>query len=125
MVGLSLNVSIFDGFDKKSRLTRARIARDQHLIDIDNLEKAINLEVQNARINFNNALKSLQATRNNEMLAREIYDTSVIKYREGVGSSLELTQSERDLYTQQGAYISALYELLVAKIDVEKALGNL
>ena len=118
-------VCIFDGFDKKSRLTRARIARDQHLIDIDNLEKAINLEVQNARINFNNALKSLQATRNNEMLAREIYDTSVIKYREGVGSSLELTQSERDLYTQQGAYISALYELLVAKIDVEKALGNL
>lgn len=125
VVGLSLNVPIFDGFDKKSRLSRARIARDHHLISIDNLEKAITLEVKNARINFNNALRSLAATESNQALAQEIYDTSVIKYREGVGSSIELTQSERDLYAQQGARINALYDLALAKIDVEKALGNL
>ncbi len=125
IVGLTLNVPIFDGMDKKVKIDRAEIERDQHLINIDNLEDAITLEVQNAKIAFDNAKNTLEAAEYSQTLAQKIYDTSLIKYREGVGSSLELTQSERDLYRSQGEYINALYELLIARVELERSLGNL
>ncbi len=125
IVGLTLQVPIFDGFDKAARMDRAKIARDKHLLQMDNLDKAISMEVKNAKLNYLNALKTLSSANENEELAQDIYDTALIKYREGVGSSFEVTQAERDLYTSQGNYINALYGLLIAKIDLEKAMGTL
>ncbi len=125
LVGLTLDVPIFDGFDKKSKLHRAKIERDQHLIAIDNLEDAITLEVDNAKLSFTNAVSVVESSRANLMLAQDIYDTAQIKYREGVGTSLEITQAERDLYAAQGEQIQAEYNMLIAKVDLEKALGNL
>ncbi len=125
IVGLSLQVPIFDGFDRSSKIERAKIARDKHRLDIDNVEKSISLEVENAKIAFGNALRTVKSAEQNQSLAQSIYDTALIKFREGVGSSLEISQAEGDLYTAQGRYITSLYELLSANIDLEKSLGNL
>ena len=57
-------------------------------------------------------------------LAQRIYDTTQIKYREGVGSSVEVTQAEQSLYTTQGNYLQALYELVAAKMELVQALGK-
>ena len=124
IVGLSLNLPIFDGFEKSAKIQRAKIAVDQNALTIQNLERAIDMEVNNAKLAFRNALKSVNTTLNNQNLAQKIYDTTLIKYREGVGSSLEVNQAERELYTAQGNHINALYDLLIAKVDMEKALGK-
>ncbi len=125
IVGLTLDVPIFDGFEKRSKISRAKIEKEQHLVDLSTLEKGINLEVINARKAMANALKTVESTQKSEALAQNIYDTALIKYREGVGASLEVTQAESDLYAAQGNVINALYDLLVAKVDLEKALGHL
>ncbi|NND06620.1 MAG: TolC family protein [Saprospiraceae bacterium] len=125
VIGLSLNVPIFDGFEKKSKIHRAKIARDQHLITLNELENAISLEVRNAKLGFTNALSVVRAAEDNLALAEDIHKTAQIKYREGVGTSLEITQSERDLYAAQGQLIQTEYNLHIAQIDLKKALGNL
>jgi outer membrane protein TolC len=57
-------------------------------------------------------------------LASNIYASTVFKYKEGVGSALELLQAETDLKTGQTNYLNALYDLVMAKIDLKKALGQ-
>ncbi|MDH3648365.1 MAG: TolC family protein [Saprospiraceae bacterium] len=125
LVGLTLSVPIYDGSEKSAKIQRARIARDQHALTIENVRRAIELEVSNAQLSFQNARKSVQSTTDNLSLAERIYETTQIKYREGVGSSLEVSRAESDLYQSQSNYINALYDLLVAKVDMEKALGTL
>jgi outer membrane protein len=125
LVGLTLEVPIFDGFDRSSRIDRAKIERDKNLLILNDLEKSISLEVENAKIALQNAMKTLESAKQNQVLAQSIYDTALIKYREGVGSSLEITQAEADLYTAQGRYLTSLYELLIAKVDLEKSTGSL
>lgn len=44
---------------------------------------------------------------------------------EGVGSSLELTQAEGDKTQAEMRYMNALYDLMIARIDLDKALGKL
>ncbi len=123
-VGLTVNVPIFDGFDKRSKIERARLQKELTLNQKQDLEKAIWTEVHNARLAYLNARKSLDAQKKNLELAERIYATTQIKYREGVGSSLEMTQAEQSLYTSQSNYLQALYEAIVAKVAVEIALGK-
>ena len=124
-VGVSLSVPIFDGLEKKAKMQRAQISREKVSIQKSEFERGVQLQVQNGRIAFFNAQETVQARRDAMTLAQQIYDTTQIKYREGVGSSLELTQAESDLYVAQTNYINALYDLIVAKTDLDIALGNI
>jgi len=125
VVGLTLQVPIFDGLDKSAKMDRARIARDKNRLSMNSLEKAISLEVENAKLSYLNALKTVNAMEQSQALAQDIYDTTLIKYKEGVGSSVELSQAERDLYSTQTNYTNAIYELLLKQVDLEKSLGRI
>ena len=58
-------------------------------------------------------------------LADEIYKRASLKYKEGVGSGLELSSAESELKTAQTNYLSSVYELLVSEIDLKKSLGEI
>jgi len=124
LIGLTVNIPIFDGWDKKAKIQRARIATELSRNQQRDLERSIILEVTNARQAYQTALKSLQAQERNLQLAQRIYDTTQIKYREGVGSSLEVNQAEQALYTSQSNQIRAMYDLTVARFSLRKALGK-
>ncbi|NRA51039.1 MAG: TolC family protein [Phaeodactylibacter sp.] len=123
-VGLTMNVPIFDGFNKKSKIQRARLDLEKARIQREDLVRGIGLEVANAQTNFRNASNRLNNQEKNLDLAERIYDTAQIKYREGVGSSLEVTQAEQSLYTTQSNYMQALYDVLQSKARLEMALGK-
>lgn len=124
VIGVQLNVPIFDGFNKKAKIQRARLQLEKIKNNKERLENAIELQVKNARASYKNAIERLKNREKNIVLAEKIYNTSQVKYKEGVGSSLEITQAEQGLFQAQSNYINAKYELLVAKVNLDKALGN-
>ncbi len=124
VVGLQLNVPIFDGFEKRAKINRAKLDLEEAMMQKTQLERAINLEVSNARTSYRNAIERLETRNKNMNLANRIFETTRIKYKEGVGSSLEISQAEQALYDAQQNYIQARYDLLVAKRALDKALGE-
>lgn len=123
-IGGGINVPIFDGFQKNALVQRAQIDLELSKIQKTDLERAISLEVQNARIDYSNAQSRVQTQQRTLDLAQKIYDTTLIKFSEGVGASLEVTTAEYELYEAQRNHTQALYDLLVAKSNLDKALGN-
>ena len=63
-------------------------------------------------------------TRNMD-LAKEVLRVSKIKYQQGVGSNMEVVNAESDLKQAQNNYFSALYDVLIAKVDLDKSQGKL
>ena len=124
IVGATINIPIYDGGDKKAKIQRARIQLEQAKDQVSELERLINFQVKNARTDYLNAKSRVENQQKNVDLAERIYNTTQIKYREGVGSSLEITQAEQSLYESQQNYTQALYDLLVAKTALNKALGK-
>lgn len=124
VVGLNLNVPIFDGLNKKAKIQRARLDLELAQNQRTELQRVIDMEVLNARINYLNAQERMRSQQKNMALAERIYQTTQVKYREGVGSSLEIVQAEQSLYQTQQNYQQALYDLLTAKTALDKALGN-
>ena len=123
-IGLSVNVPIFDGLSKQAKIQRASLDLEETKNQQENLSRVIELEVANARTNFLNARERYQSQISNLGLAERIYETTQIKYREGVGSSLEVNQAEQSLYTTQSNHMQALFDLILAKARLEIALGN-
>jgi outer membrane protein len=125
VVGLNLRVPIFDGLNKKAKVQRAQLGLENTQSQLRELERFINMEVTNARLAYNNAQQTLDDRQQNLDLANRIYNTTLIKYKEGVGSSLEINQAEQSLFLSQQNYNLALYDLLVAKMALKRAMGQL
>ncbi len=123
--GLSLNIPIFDGMSKKYRIQQAKATLSQVEFGMEQLENSINLEVQASRIKMNNAIQSLETQEENMEIADEIYNITRTKYVEGVGANLEVVEADTDLKTAQTNYYNALYDAIISKIELQKALGIL
>jgi outer membrane protein len=123
VIGVRMNLPIFDGFYKQSKIQQAKITIEKTNNDRINLENGINLEINSARTRYQTALEQIEIQKKNMDLANSIFSTATIKYNEGVGSSLEIVNADSALKTAQSNFLSSLYNLMVAKIDLQKALG--
>jgi len=125
MFGTTLNVPIFDGFQRRAKLRQAELTLERSHNDLENLRNSLTLENASARITLRNNLLALQNQRQNMELARAVYTTASIKYREGVGSSLEVMNAETALREAQTNYFTALYDVTTSRIDLQRSLGML
>ena len=124
-LGISANIPIYDGGDTKSKIQRKKIVLEKRKIELDEFKRGLILQIFNARTRLINAKESLEFAKRTNKLSEKIYEKTVIKFNEGVGSSLEVTQAESDLYQSQADHISALYDILVAKSDLDVATGEI
>ena len=124
VVGARMQLNIFDGFQRSAKIQKAKINHQKIERAFDLIENSIDLEIETARIQFENAVKSLQIQEKNKTLANEVVRVTKIKYDEGLGTNLEVTNAESSLKEAQSNYYNALYDAIVAKLDYEKATGS-
>ncbi len=124
LVGARVSMPIWNGGGSPHTRQRAVLAIELAKNQRIEFENAVNLQVSNARIAYNNAKVNLAAQEKNLILAEKICNISKTKYKEGVGSSVEIIQAESTLYQNQQNVIQARYDLLKARMDLDKALGN-
>lgn len=124
-IGISLNVPVFDGLEKKYKYQQSKLKLQKVNHGLKELENVIDLELNQANISLANAQTNLEIQKRNLKLAQEVVRVSKVKYRQGVGSNLEVTNAEASLKESQTNYYTALYDFIIAKIDLEKAQGNL
>ncbi len=124
-VGLNISVPIFDGFSKDSKIKQAKISLLQTNNQLDNLKLTIDNEVQQAKLNFETAINTLNFQKKNMDLAESVYNQTKRKLETGTGSNIEITTAQTDLITAQTNYIGAMYDAVIAKVDYNKAIGKL
>ena len=124
-VGLALNIPVFDGFRRKYQVQQARIAQQTLERGFETLRQSIDLQDAQSRTTLVNALDVLDNQKANLDLAADVARVTRIKFNAGVGSNLEVITAETSLREAQTNYYSAIYDVLVAKVDRDKATGEL
>jgi outer membrane protein TolC len=123
--GLKLSIPVFDGFKKQAQIQQAEINIKKAENDKKLLENAIDQEIFMYQANFNRASRQLDIQKRNFELAQEIFTRVNLKYTTGLGSSLDLTNAQRDLETARSSYLNTMYDYFVAQLDLRKAIGDL
>jgi outer membrane protein len=124
-IGLNVSVPIFDGFQRRYKIQQAQFNVEKAENNITNVKEAIDFEQVITRESLKNSLLSLDMQERNMQLAERVYNTTKIKFEQGVGSSFEVLQSDSDYQTAQANYFTALYNAIIAKTSYLKSLGRL
>lgn len=125
VIGFKILVPIISGGQKIYQLRNAKLEVLKTQNNLANLQNGIDLEISAAQTNYLNGQQSLENQKRNMELAKEVLRVTKVKYEQGVGSSLEVTSAETALKESQNNYITALYDLLINKVNLDKALGNI
>lgn len=124
-IGFVVQVPIFDGFQRKYKVIQSQNNLQKVKQSFELLENSIDLQVKQGQITLKNAYETLQDQKTNMELAKEIVRVTKIKYKQGVGSNLEVINAEISYKEAQTNYFSTFYNALIAKVDLDKALGRL
>ncbi|RPA67814.1 TolC family protein [Cyclobacteriaceae bacterium YHN15] len=124
-VGLRLQIPVFDGLLKSAQIRQKRYQLEQLQNQKIFLEDNIQMERFQAKTTLENNIRAFKVQDENRELALEVFRMAQIKYQEGVGSNLEVVEADSALKDAETNYFSALYDALISKVDLEKALGIL
>ncbi|MDN3547756.1 TolC family protein [Mucilaginibacter aquaedulcis] len=124
-VGLTLNVPIFSGGQRINQVRQSKIAVLKSQNDLEDAKNGLKLQANNATITYINGLQTLNNQKQNQTLAQEVLHVSKVKYQQGVGSSIEVTQAQTSLEDADNKYIQGLYDALISKVDLDKAYGRI
>jgi outer membrane protein TolC len=124
-ITLSIQIPIFDGFSKKYKAVQSANNLQKVRQSYDLLKSSIDLQRSQSIISLKNALESLKEQKANLDLANEISRVTRVKYTQGVGSNLEVLNAETSIKESQGNYFTALYNALIAKVELAKSNGTL
>jgi outer membrane protein TolC len=124
-VGLNVSIPIFDGFQKRANIRQAQLRLQKLNNTYEQVKQGIDLEVLATKESFTNSLLQLDMQERNRELAQKVYNTTKIKFEQGLGSSFEVLQADTEFQTAEANYFNALYNAIVAKISYQKAIGKL
>ncbi len=124
IVGATLNIPIFSSGLKLSRVQQAKLELEKARNSKEMVSQGLILGVQQANSDFSTASEKYNNEKSNMKITKRIYDRTLIKFNQGMSSSLELTQVHNQYLNSQSNYFNAIFELLNAKNKLDKALNK-
>ena len=121
---VNLNIPIFSSGMRSSQVQQARLELEKARLDRLEVNQALLLQLEEASSAFQTASDRYLNERENLELARRILQRTTIMYQEGMTGSMELTQANDQLLTTQANYYQALFDMLSAQNNMDKALGR-
>lgn len=121
-VGVSLNVPVFSSFARKSRSQQAKIELEKATIQLNDLQENLKLQHQAALSNYQFSLEEYQNSKTNLKLAERIENKQKIKFKEGLTTSFEFTDAQRQLYQAQQNVLQAMIQVINNKTKLDKLI---
>jgi len=125
MVGLQLSVPVFASGHRYSAIRKAQINLDKAKTAKDMAAEQLLIQEKQLRYNLVNANMQYKTQLENVELSRRVYQSMENKYRQGMASSIDLTQANTLYLQAQNNYVSALFNLFQTKLALDKLLNQL
>ena len=124
MLGFQVSVPIFASGTRYSKIRQAQINLEKTRTGREMMSEQLRLQEKQLRYNLVNAREQYNLQKANIEVSKRIYASVENKYRQGMASSLEVTQANANYLQAENNYISALMTLLQSKVALDKLLGN-
>jgi len=123
-VGLSLSVPIFAGGRRYHAVRQAQVQRDELRMQLRDTERQLRIAVRQYLSQMETGMKSYQAAQVAEETARKAYEIAAKSYQVGRSTITDLSSAQLSLTQAQLAVSQAIYSFVLAKANLEEALGH-
>ncbi|HEY4618376.1 MAG TPA: TolC family protein [Flavobacterium sp.] len=118
--GLNLNIPIFSSLARSSRTQQAKIAVEQAKTQLSETGQRLKLQYANAKSEYEFSIEEYATAKNNLNLAERIEKKQQIKFTEGLSSSFDFSEAQRQLYSTQQQYLQSMVNIINKKASLEK-----
>ncbi len=125
LAGLSLSVPIFSSGLRKARFDQAKIDYNISQINRNIMKDQLQLQEKQLKYNLQNSLENYFTQEENVEVAQSVYDSYRRKFEQGMATSLDLTQANGNYLDAESNYLSAIMEVMNAKLQLDKLTNNL
>lgn len=119
-IGVSLNVPIFSSLGRSAKTQQAKIALEQARTQLSETEQKLKLQFANAKSEYDFSIEEFATAKSNLNLAERIEKKQQIKFTEGLSSSFDFSEAQRQLYTAQQTYLQSMVNIINKKATLEK-----
>ena len=124
-LGIQLRVPVFDGFEKRSKIRKAKVEEENARIGYEDALKGLEANYMNAVSEVNNSQRNYKKQWDNYKLAEDVYNVTADQYKEGVSSMTAVLQDEMRMSEAMKNYLNAYYNYKVANLSLLKLTGKL
>ena len=117
-------MNLFDGFSRTAKIQQAKIKLEKAKNNQVQVSESLSLAHKVALSNYLTAYHTQQQKSKSLELSKKIYLKTMAKYKEGLVSSMELSQSGADYSQSQADNAQAIYNLLIARTNYKRSVGN-
>jgi outer membrane protein len=119
-MGINLNVPIFTSFGSSARKQQAKIALEQAQTQQTDIAQKLKLQYQRAKSDFEFSIEEYATAKSNLNLAERIEKKQQIKFKEGLSTSFEFSEAQRQLYSTQQSYLQSMVDVINKRAALEK-----
>jgi outer membrane protein len=123
VVGLQLSYSVFNGFRTSARTEQASIDRQKIQFTRLKAEEGLKIQILQAQLKMEEARKRIAAQEKSIGEAEKALGIAQTRYKSGVGTQLELLDTQAALTRTQTNYAQAVYDFLIAQAEWQHAVG--
>ncbi|MCK9451820.1 MAG: TolC family protein [Bacteroidales bacterium] len=123
--GLNLSIPIFSSGVRKANLSKARIELDKANRSKEMLSEQLQLQNNQLRYELANAYENYNTQKNNVLVAERVLSSIQNKYKQGLVSSLDLTQANTNYLQAESNYLNSSIDLMQSNLKLEKLYNNL
>lgn len=121
-LGLKLSIPILTGGARLATLSQAKLNRVKAENSQKLAEQGLTVEFTAARNSYLSLYSAYLNLKESMELSLKVYNKDVIKYKEGMLTSMQLTNSQTQYLNSQRSYFDAQLSLLNAKAKLERIL---
>ena len=124
ILGISIEIPIFASGMRHAKQQQVKLELEKINNTKEKVSQALSVEYSQSLASFNAAIDKYNREKENNTLAKKIYDKTLVKYKKGVSSSLELTQAQNQFLQTQSSFFQSMFEVLSAKNKIERILSG-
>jgi len=124
IIGVTLSLPIMTSGLRNANIGMAKYDLVKTRLNKENIEQGLILEFETARSSYQTAFSNFTTNKESMLLSRKVYDKTVIKYKEGVSTSFELTQNQTQFLTAESNYYNSVLSLLNAQAKLDRILST-
>lgn len=124
-IGVTVQVPVWTWGENKYKIRASRTATSIAQLEMDDVRKKIDLEIEQNRLRLKDANKQLATSHKNMAAAEENLRCANVGFKEGVMTVTEVMAAQTAWQTSRMAIIDAEISVKLAQAGLQKALGGL
>jgi outer membrane protein TolC len=124
IIGVTLSLPIITSGLRNANIGMAKYDLMKTRLNKENIEQGLILEFETARSSYQTAFSNFTTNKESMLLSKKVYDKTVIKYKEGVSTSFELTQNQAQFLTAESNYYNSVLSLLNDQAKLDRILST-